>query len=236
MATRHLCIRTDLKDLRIFLHNSVLTCVTAFSITEHKMCRRSLLHPILLIRSSHPLLFDFPDIWWSVEIVKVSLYGFLQPPFVSSLLGPENFFSRLFFYTSSLCPLKMIYISVRSYQSIYNLIHTFYTKCENKHNHHNKTHYSLSHTLLTRVIKRHQLTCPIAEPPLLECWQVLSPTRKETSYSDRRFWCSYILFIIIIGGILVLFIYITRLASNEIFSPSKKIHREVGRAKDLSAQ
>jgi hypothetical protein len=34
---------------------------------------------------------------------------------------------------------------------------------------------------------------------------------------------------------LVLFIYITRLASNEIFSPSNKIHREVGRAKDLSA-
>jgi hypothetical protein len=27
----------------------------------------------------------------------------------------------------------------------------------------------------------------------------------------------------------------TRLASNEIFSPSKKIHREVGRFKDLSA-
>jgi hypothetical protein len=30
-------------------------------------------------------------------------------------------------------------------------------------------------------------------------------------------------------------VYITRLASNEIFSPSNKIHREVGRAKDLSA-
>jgi len=29
--------------------------------------------------------------------------------------------------------------------------------------------------------------------------------------------------------------YITRLASNETFSPSNKIHREVGRAKDLSA-
>ena len=27
----------------------------------------------------------------------------------------------------------------------------------------------------------------------------------------------------------------TRLTSNEIFSPSNKIHREVGRAKDLSA-
>jgi len=40
---------------------------------------------------------------------------------------------------------------------------------------------------------------------------------------------------IIIGGILVLFICITRLASNEIFSSSNKIHQEVGRAKDLSA-
>jgi len=27
------------------------------------------------------------------------------------------------------------------------------------------------------------------------CWQVLSPTRKETIYSDRGFWCSCILFI-----------------------------------------
>ena len=32
-----------------------------------------------------------------------------------------------------------------------------------------------------------------------------------------------------------IYIYITRLASNEIFPPSNKIHREVGRAKDLSA-
>jgi len=38
-----------------------------------------------------------------------------------------------------------------------------------------------------------------------------------------------------IGEILVLFMYITRLASNEIFSPSNTLHREVGRAKDLSA-
>jgi hypothetical protein len=29
--------------------------------------------------------------------------------------------------------------------------------------------------------------------------------------------------------------YITSLASNEIFYPSNKIHREVGRSKDLSA-
>jgi len=29
--------------------------------------------------------------------------------------------------------------------------------------------------------------------------------------------------------------YVTRLESKRIFSPSNKIHREVGRAKDLSA-
>ena len=32
-----------------------------------------------------------------------------------------------------------------------------------------------------------------------------------------------------------IYVYIRRLASNEIFLPSNKIHREVGRAKDLSA-
>ena len=32
-----------------------------------------------------------------------------------------------------------------------------------------------------------------------------------------------------------IYIYITKLTSKEIFSPSNKIHREVGRAKNLSA-
>ena len=36
-------------------------------------------------------------------------------------------------------------------------------------------------------------------------------------------------------NISTIYIYITRLASNEIFSPSNEIHREVGRAKDLLA-
>ena len=36
-------------------------------------------------------------------------------------------------------------------------------------------------------------------------------------------------------NISTIYIYITRLASKEIFSQSNKIHREVGRAKDLSA-
>jgi len=36
-------------------------------------------------------------------------------------------------------------------------------------------------------------------------------------------------------NISTIYMYITRLALNEIFSPSNKMHREVGRAKDLSA-
>lgn len=37
-----------------------------------------------------------------------------------------------------------------------------------------------------------------------------------------RFWFSYILFLVFLGGILVLFIYVTSLASNEIFSISSQ--------------
>jgi hypothetical protein len=41
------------------------------------------------------------------------------------------------------------------------------------------------------------------------------PGRKQATATED-FECLYILFIIIIGGLSVLFIYITRLASNEI--------------------
>lgn len=39
----------------------------------------------------------------------------------------------------------------------------------------------------------------------------------------KTFWFSYVLFLIFIGGILVLFIYVTSLSSNEIFSISFKL-------------
>jgi len=89
--------------------------------------------------------------------------------------------------------------------------------------------------LVLGTVSRNKTDSAWTHTHLQGCWYVLSPTRKETSYSDRRFWCSYILLIIIIEGISVPFIYITRLASKEIFSPSNKIHREVVRAKNLSA-
>ena len=44
------------------------------------------------------------------------------------------------------------------------------------------------------------------------------PGKKQATTTED----SYILFITINGGILVLFIYVTRLALNELFSPSKK--------------
>jgi hypothetical protein len=62
---------------------------------------------------------------------------------------------------------------------------------------------------------------------------LVRPGRKQATATED--FDVHISLIIIIVGILVLFIYITRLASNEIFSPSNKIHWEVGRAKNLSA-
>nr|YP_010946736.1 NADH dehydrogenase subunit 6 [Panesthia strelkovi]WGO57467.1 NADH dehydrogenase subunit 6 [Panesthia strelkovi] len=44
-----------------------------------------------------------------------------------------------------------------------------------------------------------------------------------TGMSTQSFWFSYILFLIFIGGMLVLFIYITSLASNEMFILSTKL-------------
>nr|WKU83941.1 NADH dehydrogenase subunit 6 [Eristalinus sepulchralis] len=44
-----------------------------------------------------------------------------------------------------------------------------------------------------------------------------------TGLMTKSFWFSYILFLIMIGGMLVLFIYMTSLASNEMFSLSMKM-------------
>nr|AND95963.1 NADH deshydrogenase subunit 6 [Onthophagus carbonarius] len=42
-------------------------------------------------------------------------------------------------------------------------------------------------------------------------------------YLNFNYWYSYILFLIMIGGMLVLFIYMTSIASNEKFTPSIKL-------------
>nr|YP_010883679.1 NADH dehydrogenase subunit 6 [Simulium jisigouense]WIV81719.1 NADH dehydrogenase subunit 6 [Simulium jisigouense] len=43
-----------------------------------------------------------------------------------------------------------------------------------------------------------------------------------TGLLSKTFWFSYILFIVFLGGMLVLFIYVTSLASNEMFMMSMK--------------
>nr|YP_010372421.1 NADH dehydrogenase subunit 6 [Dryomyza anilis]UPA56134.1 NADH dehydrogenase subunit 6 [Dryomyza anilis] len=44
-----------------------------------------------------------------------------------------------------------------------------------------------------------------------------------TGMISKSFWFSYVLFLIFLGGMLVLFIYVTSLASNEMFSLSMKL-------------
>nr|AML60307.1 NADH dehydrogenase subunit 6 [Mesembrinella sp. ACMJ-2016] len=44
-----------------------------------------------------------------------------------------------------------------------------------------------------------------------------------TGLTTKSFWFSYILFLIFLGGMLVLFIYVTSLASNEMFTFSIKL-------------
>nr|ADE09796.1 NADH dehydrogenase subunit 6 [Bactrocera dorsalis] len=44
-----------------------------------------------------------------------------------------------------------------------------------------------------------------------------------TGLMAKSFWFSYVLFLIFLGGMLVLFIYVTSLASNEMFSLSMKL-------------
>nr|QBF44178.1 NADH dehydrogenase subunit 6 [Thaumalea sp. ZK-2019] len=44
-----------------------------------------------------------------------------------------------------------------------------------------------------------------------------------TGLISQTFWFSYILFLVFLGGMLVLFIYVTSLASNEMFTLSMKL-------------
>nr|QXT44281.1 NADH dehydrogenase subunit 6 [Amicotermes ivorensis] len=66
-----------------------------------------------------------------------------------------------------------------------------------------------------------QMKHPLAMGMMLLMQTTMVCIISGTMYSS--FWFSYILFIIMIGGMLVLFMYMTSLASNEMFSPSNKM-------------
>nr|YP_009350725.1 NADH dehydrogenase subunit 6 [Silvestritermes heyeri]AQP27651.1 NADH dehydrogenase subunit 6 [Silvestritermes heyeri]AQP29283.1 NADH dehydrogenase subunit 6 [Silvestritermes heyeri] len=66
-----------------------------------------------------------------------------------------------------------------------------------------------------------QMKHPMAVGLMLLMQTIMVCLISGTMYSS--FWFSYILFMIMIGGMLVLFMYMTSLASNEMFSPSNKM-------------
>nr|AQP28284.1 NADH dehydrogenase subunit 6 [Sinocapritermes sp. 1 TB-2017] len=66
-----------------------------------------------------------------------------------------------------------------------------------------------------------QMKHPLAMGMMLLLQTTMVCIISGTMYST--FWFSYILFMIMIGGMLVLFMYMTSLASNEMFSPSNKM-------------
>nr|YP_009379227.1 NADH dehydrogenase subunit 6 [Labiotermes labralis]ARQ29927.1 NADH dehydrogenase subunit 6 [Labiotermes labralis] len=66
-----------------------------------------------------------------------------------------------------------------------------------------------------------QMKHPLAMGLMLLLQTTMMCLISGTMYSS--FWFSYILFMIMIGGMLVLFMYMTSLASNEMFSPSNKM-------------
>nr|APX40899.1 NADH dehydrogenase subunit 6 [Longitarsus niger] len=66
------------------------------------------------------------------------------------------------------------------------------------------------------ILFKHPLSCGL----ILLIQTIL--TAMKTGLMSLNFWYSYILFLIMIGGMLILFIYMTSIASNEKFNFNKK--------------
>nr|YP_009250490.1 NADH dehydrogenase subunit 6 [Coptotermes kalshoveni]AMX22715.1 NADH dehydrogenase subunit 6 [Coptotermes kalshoveni] len=74
---------------------------------------------------------------------------------------------------------------------------------------------------MTTSVMFTQMKHPLAMGMMLLLQTMMTCLISGTMY--KSFWFSYILFMIMIGGMLVLFMYMTSLASNEMFSPSNKM-------------
>nr|AML26438.1 NADH dehydrogenase subunit 6 [Staphylinidae sp. BMNH 1274643] len=80
--------------------------------------------------------------------------------------------------------------------------------------------------MMTMMLMTFSLTFILMKHPLSMGLILLSQTILTsliTGMMSPNFWFSYILFLIMIGGMLVLFIYMTSIASNEMFKFSLKI-------------
>nr|AVN67719.1 NADH dehydrogenase subunit 6 [Eurycotis decipiens] len=75
-------------------------------------------------------------------------------------------------------------------------------------------------TMLTSSILFMQMKHPLALGLMLLMQTIIICLM--TGLLSQSFWFSYVLFLIFLGGMLILFIYVTSLASNEMFSMSMK--------------
>nr|UYC28892.1 NADH dehydrogenase subunit 6 [Medeopteryx sp.] len=77
----------------------------------------------------------------------------------------------------------------------------------------------LTSIMLTMTIMFMFITHPLSMGMILLIQTLL--ISMWTGFMSMNFWYSYILFIVMVGGMLILFIYMTSVASNEKFSFSK---------------
>nr|YP_009711685.1 NADH dehydrogenase subunit 6 [Reticulitermes lucifugus]QGA46863.1 NADH dehydrogenase subunit 6 [Reticulitermes lucifugus] len=78
----------------------------------------------------------------------------------------------------------------------------------------------MSTSMMTSMMST-QTKHPLAMGMMLLLQTMMTCMISGTMY--KSFWFSYILFMIMIGGMLVLFMYMTSLASNEMFYPTSKM-------------
>nr|YP_010352242.1 NADH dehydrogenase subunit 6 [Reticulitermes dabieshanensis]UOL50336.1 NADH dehydrogenase subunit 6 [Reticulitermes dabieshanensis] len=78
----------------------------------------------------------------------------------------------------------------------------------------------MSTSMMTSMMST-QMKHPLAMGMMLLLQTMMTCMISGTMY--KSFWFSYILFMIMIGGMLVLFMYMTSLASNEMFYPTSKM-------------
>nr|YP_009250737.1 NADH dehydrogenase subunit 6 [Reticulitermes grassei]AMX23077.1 NADH dehydrogenase subunit 6 [Reticulitermes grassei] len=78
----------------------------------------------------------------------------------------------------------------------------------------------MSTSMMTSMMST-QMKHPLAMGMMLLLQTMMTCLISGTMY--KSFWFSYILFMIMVGGMLVLFMYMTSLASNEMFYPTSKM-------------
>jgi hypothetical protein len=157
---------------------------------------------------------DFPGVWMFIPMLTRGCHWFLSWIFTSVIYRWPKLKRCCHWqkrHVTDLCLLASTCLYIFIHMLVYSNLRTI-----------NGLSYNM--TLATQQEEEDtftQIKHPIAIGLILLIQTVIVCLIRGTIY--KSFWFSCILFIIIIGRILVLFIYITRLASNKTFSPSNKI-------------